>query len=108
MHSKNPFSKDYDFDQLTSIHAPLIEHVFTNDYGTKTIKFGNQDAVKALNSALLKTHYNIDWDIPNGYLCPPIPGRLDYLLHVNDLLNKKKANVLDLGTGANLIYPILA
>jgi 23S rRNA (adenine1618-N6)-methyltransferase len=68
--------------------------------------------VKALNSALLLHHYKIEWDIPTGYLCPPIPGRADYVHYLADLLkesgvNVKNARVLDVGTGSNGIYPIL-
>lgn len=109
MHPNNPFVKDYDFDRLTEYHPALKGFVFVNDYGNKTIKFGDQQAVKALNIALLKLHYGLDyWDIPPNNLCPPIPGRLDYLLHVQDLLPEQKLRLLDIGTGANLIYPILA
>lgn len=109
MHSQNPFQRAYNFDELINIHLDLKPHVFTNEYGTQTIKFGNKKAVKELNKALLKQHYQLKyWDIPEHNLCPPIPGRLDYLLHVNDLLeNQKNIHLLDIGTGANLIYPIL-
>ncbi len=109
MHPKNPFNKDYDFDNLVAKYPPLQPFVFVNEYGSKTIKFANREAVKALNTALLKAHYGITyWNIPNNNLCPPIPGRLDYLLHVADLVDKTNINLLDIGTGANLIYPILA
>jgi len=108
MHPKNPFIADYDFDVLVQHHKALKDFVFVNKYGTTTIKFANQEAVKALNTALLKTHYKINWAIPANNLCPPIPGRLDYLLYVADLLGKPKLSLLDIGTGANLIYPILA
>lgn len=108
MHQKNPFSEDYNFDTLQKVHPELKKHVFVNDYGNKTIKFGDKEAVKALNTALLKLHYGLShWDIPENNLCPPIPGRLDYLLHVSDLIPKKELHMLDIGTGANLIYPIL-
>jgi len=60
-----------------------------------------------LNKALLKAYYDINWDIPENNLCPPIPGRLDYLLHIADLVSKADIHLLDIGTGANLIYPIL-
>jgi len=63
-----------------------------------------------LNKALLKTYYGIEnWDIPKGFLCPPIPGRADYIHHISDLLpnSKKNLKVLDIGTGANCIYPII-
>lgn len=90
----------------------------TNQHGTRTINFFDPQAVKALNTALLYTHYKLQyWDIPEGYLCPPIPGRADYIHHAADLLaraNKGKTprghqlQCLDIGTGANCIYPILA
>ncbi|MFT6814752.1 MAG: 23S rRNA (adenine1618-N6)-methyltransferase [Sphingobacteriales bacterium] len=109
MHPKNPFAKDYDFESLVKKHTPLEEHVFVNDYGTKTIKFSNNLAVRALNTALLMDQYDINyWEIPEFSLCPPIPGRLDYLLYVNDLVGKKEVKLLDIGTGSSLIYPILA
>ena len=108
MHPKNPFVDDYDFDTLLQHFAALKNFVFVNKYGNKTIAFGDRHAVKALNSALLKAHYGIVWDIPENNLCPPIPGRLDYLLHIADLVDKKDVRLLDIGTGANLIYPILA
>lgn len=82
-----------------------------NQYGDLSIDFANAHAVKALNRAILKSFYNVnDWDIPDGYLCPPIPGRADYIHHVADLLAdpKSKTRVLDIGTGANLIYPLIA
>jgi 23S rRNA (adenine1618-N6)-methyltransferase len=70
-----------------------------------------------LNKSLLKQFYGIsDWGIPEGYLCPPVPGRADYLHYVADLLaenNKeviptgKKIKLLDIGTGANCIYPVI-
>lgn len=108
MHRNNPFINDYDFDKLIKCLPNLANHVFINQYGTKTIKFSDQNAVKELNRSLLKLEYNIDWTIPKNNLCPPIPGRLDYLLHINDLVNSKEVNLLDIGTGANLIYPLLA
>ena len=108
VHPKNQFAKDYDFDNLTQQYPPLKDFVFVNKYGNKTIKFSDQQAVKALNSALLKAHYGLTyWDIPEDNLCPPVPGRLDYLLHIADLIPKSDLRLLDIGTGANLIYPIL-
>lgn len=109
MHANNPFQEDYNFDVLTQANPELIPHVFVNEYGNKTLKFADKKAVKELNKALLKQQYQLQfWDIPENNLCPPIPGRLDYLLHINDLLEEKEnIKLLDIGTGANLIYPIL-
>lgn len=109
MHPKNPFNNDYNFETLIAEYPPLKPFVFENEFGNNTIKFADHEAVKALNAALLKAHYGIThWHIPENNLCPPIPGRLDYLLHVADLLPEKEIHLLDIGTGANLIYPILA
>lgn len=70
-----------------------------------------------LNKALLKLYYDINyWNLPPGYLCPPVPGRADYIHHIADLLgscNNKiiptgaKVRCLDVGVGANCIYPII-
>lgn len=109
MHPNNPFTEDYNFDELCLANASLKKHVFENEYGNTTIPFANKDAVKELNKAILKHQYQLSfWEIPVQNLCPPIPGRLDYLLHVADLLaDQKEVHLLDIGTGANLIYPIL-
>jgi 23S rRNA (adenine1618-N6)-methyltransferase len=113
LHPKNIHSQPYQFDKLIESHKTLSEYVFINSYNTETIDFSNQQAVLELNKAILKHHYNlIDWSIPQGYLCPPIPGRADYIHHISDLL--KESNIitnikgLDIGVGANCIYPILA
>lgn len=95
----------------------LKPFVFTNKYNTETIDFSNNEAVLLLNKSLLMTHYDISyWDIPDGTLCPPIPGRADYIHYLADLLKETNQNkiphkevikVLDVGTGANCIYPII-
>ncbi len=117
LHPRNRHNQGYDFIALSKALPALKAFVKKNDYGNLSIDFANADAVKALNSALLKQYYQIDfWDIPKGYLCPPIPGRVDYIHYLNDLLvatNKQmfsagnNVNVLDIGTGASCIYPLL-
>lgn len=117
LHLRSKHRERYDFKLLIGSSPGLAQYVKVNEYGDESIDFFNPDAVKALNTALLKHFYEIEhWDIPPDYLCPPIPGRADYIHNVADLLgtrNKKniptgnKIRVLDIGTGANLIYPIL-
>jgi 23S rRNA (adenine1618-N6)-methyltransferase len=112
VHPKSIHNKPYDFKILISTHPKLETYVFVNDYNTLTIDFSDKDAVLHLNKAILKQYYGIaDWNIPADYLCPPIPGRADYIHHIADLLNiedqKKEIKGLDIGVGANCIYPIL-
>ena len=88
-----------------------------NQVGEDTINFSDPLAVKLLNKALLAHHYGVKhWDIPAGYLCPPIPGRADYIHRVADILNSdgqcepynhQSVKALDIGVGANCIYPII-
>ena len=117
LHPRNLHQGRYDLEALSETLPELKSFLFTNDYGNLTLDFANPKAVKSLNQALLKHFYQVDfWDIPDGFLCPPIPGRADYIHHLADLLAQSnggrspksaKINVLDIGTGANLIYPIL-
>lgn len=112
MHKNNIHNKGYDLSLLKAENPELLPFVFTNNYGKETIDFSKPEAVKALNTALLNTHYDITfWEFPNTNLCPAIPGRVDYIHYINDLLIESNItdtiNALDIGTGANCIYPLL-
>lgn len=117
LHARNLHRDPYNFDQLISCVPELKHYVFVNAYETKTINFSLPKAVKLLNQALLLHFYHIQgWDIPETNLCPPIPGRADYIHYIADLLAEEKSEIptgisvsgLDIGTGANLVYPLLA
>lgn len=110
LHPRNPHQGRYDLQALTAVCPELKSHLVLNPKGEQTVNFSNDDAVRLLNQALLAQHYQVQhWNIPEGYLCPPIPGRADYVHYAADLLTGKKNNakVLDIGTGANCIYPII-
>jgi 23S rRNA (adenine1618-N6)-methyltransferase len=117
LHARNAHRNGYDFDQLIKTTPQLRPFVKLNEHDVASINFSDPEAVKMLNKSLLKQFYGInDWDIPEGYLCPPIPGRADYVHYVADLLaenNKgviptgKKIKILDIGMGANCIYPVI-
>ncbi|MGB1231736.1 MAG: 23S rRNA (adenine(1618)-N(6))-methyltransferase RlmF [Winogradskyella sp.] len=116
MHKENPYIARYDFKNLTKQHATLQKHVILNPAKEQTIDFSLSRSVFELNKAILLTDFKLkDYNLPIGYLIPPIPGRLDYLLHLQDFLSEKfnininsKVKGLDIGTGANGIYCILA
>ena len=109
LHPNNPHKGKYDFGILGKNIPQLKEYIRKNPRGEDTIDFSDNEAVILLNKALLKTFYNIDnWDIPKSFLVPPIPGRADYIHYIAELLEKKdNVKVLDIGTGANCIYPII-
>jgi len=116
LHPRNPHRGQYNFKELVKCCPALAQFVATNQYGKESIDFANPFAVKALNKAILMLFYNIAWDLPENFLCPPIPGRADYIHHIADLLsvfNKgiipqgKSVRVLDIGVGANCIFPLI-
>ncbi|TNC93082.1 MAG: 23S rRNA (adenine(1618)-N(6))-methyltransferase RlmF [Thalassolituus sp.] len=113
LHPRNKHKNGYSFPQLGKNHPPLNAHLRDNGHGASGIDFSDANAVIALNTALLADSYNIKgWSIPEGALCPPIPGRVDYIHYVADLVaettSAKTIRMLDVGTGANGIYPLLA
>ncbi len=114
LHPRNRHHQRYDLPALCQTHPELQSYITLNPAGEQTIDFANPLAVKALNKALLAHFYAVKhWDIPDGFLCPPVPGRADYIHHLADLLAQdsgeipKNATILDIGTGANCIYPLI-
>lgn len=109
MHPRNPHSARYDFSALLKVTPELKQFVISNPKGGETINFDDPQAVRALNRALLAHHYGIKfWSLPEKFLCPPIPGRVDYLYYIADLFpGKKKLKGLEIGVGANCVYPLI-
>jgi 23S rRNA (adenine1618-N6)-methyltransferase len=117
VHLRNRHQDRYDFARLTLAWTPLKAFLVRTPDGSATIDFADPSAVRALNRALLQSQYGIrEWQFPDGYLCPPIPGRADYLHGLADLLAESNGGaiprgpsvrVLDIGTGASCIYPLL-
>lgn len=118
LHPRNPFAAPYPLAELALLQPGLTAHLKTTPDGRDTLNFADPEAVQLLNTALLQWQFNLQhYQIPAGYLCPAVPGRLDYLLYLQDLLTDshqgKKVpasavQLLDIGCGANLIYCLLA
>lgn len=117
LHIRNKNRERYDLEALISVNAELEKHIKRNKFGVKSLDFANPIAVKLLNEALLNHYYGIKfWEFPDDNLCPPVPGRADYIHYVADLLSKNNRNIipigdkvtcLDVGVGASCIYPII-
>ncbi|PTU75313.1 23S rRNA (adenine(1618)-N(6))-methyltransferase RlmF [Pseudomonas mangrovi] len=117
LHPRNRHQGRYDFAELIRAHPPLGQFLITNPYGKPSIDFADPLAVRVFNRALLEKDYGVrGWDIPDGYLCPPVPGRADYIHQLADLLAGSHDGLiprgpglcaLDVGVGANCIYPLL-
>ncbi|AWY41048.1 23S rRNA (adenine(1618)-N(6))-methyltransferase RlmF [Pseudomonas putida] len=117
LHPRNRHQGRYDFPALIKSTPELGKFVIINPYGKESIDFASPEAVRVFNRALLKAFYGIaHWDIPADYLCPPVPGRADYVHFLADLLASGNdgviprgaaVKVLDVGTGANCVYPLI-
>jgi 23S rRNA (adenine1618-N6)-methyltransferase len=113
LHRNNKNRKQYDLLALVKEIPELEKYVKKNIDGEQTVDFSDPIAVKLLNKALLSHYYDVKfWKFPDTNLCPPIPGRADYIHHMSDLLDKsmrkgKTINCLDIGVGASCIYPII-
>ncbi|CCQ10144.1 Ribosomal RNA large subunit methyltransferase F [Pseudoalteromonas luteoviolacea B = ATCC 29581] len=115
VHQRNIHQQGYDFNRLITAHPALSNHIVITQGGKKSIDFADPNAVIILNQALLKCHYGVDfWTVPSPFLCPPIPGRVDYIHHLAEFLEAQIPTLdhnsvkgLDIGTGASAIYPIL-
>ena len=117
LHPRNPHGGRYDFAQLIACEPSLAAFVAKNAWGDESIDFADPQAVRALNRALLRQMYGVGaWTLPEQYLCPPIPGRADYLHYLADLLARSNGGeiphgeaigVLDVGVGASVVYPLI-
>ena len=108
LHPRNKHINGYDFEFLQEKY-PALTPFLIEKFEKTTVDFSSPKAVRAFNSALLFAHYGIkDWCFAEENLCPPIPGRVDYIHHLADLVKgEKDVRVLDIGTGASCIYPLL-
>jgi 23S rRNA (adenine1618-N6)-methyltransferase len=111
VHPRNRHAGRYDFDLLVKLSPELEAAAYLNPAGEPTIDFTDPESVLILNRALLRSYYGVGfWELPPGYLCPPIPGRADCVHHAADLIGGRKGEgvrVLDVGVGANCVYPII-
>lgn len=116
-HPRNMHQGHYNLGALAATNPALKALIVRTPTGDKTLDFADPVAVKELNRALLQLHYDVQhWTIPEGYLCPPVPGRADLIHTLADLLGESHDGHipegpglvgLDIGTGANLIYPLI-
>ena len=117
MHPRNRNLERYQIPALVARLPELADYVQPSKRGEDTVNFASPEAVKLLNRALILNDYGLDlWDFPDANLCPPVPGRADYLHHMADLLRENhfgnipkgpELQVLDVGIGATAIYPIV-
>ena len=118
-YNKNIFYNEFkpDFLILIKEFPDLKKYIIKqNEENKEEIYFdwSNNDLSLLMTKSILNYYFNIKYYyIPKGFLIPPIPSRLNYLNLINSLLTEevnikyKDITGIDIGTGANIIYPIL-
>ncbi|GFF80408.1 putative methyltransferase-like protein C27D7.08c [Aspergillus udagawae] len=113
--TRNIYKDDVDFTTLALQSPAFAKYVKPNGQ----LDFSDPDAVRQLTKSLLKRDFNLDVEIPDNRLCPPVPNRLNYILWLQDLLDTtgdqyrddydpdRSVLGLDIGTGCCSIYPLL-
>ena len=117
LHSRNVSRDGYPFAELISLYPELKHYTVINPVGQISLDFFNPKAVRVFNAILLDYYHQIKYfSLPEGYLCPPVPGRADYIHYVADLLAETYGrtphgshfHMLDMGTGASAVFGLLA
>ncbi|GFG03467.1 putative methyltransferase-like protein C27D7.08c [Aspergillus lentulus] len=113
--ARNIYKDDVDFTSLALQSPAFAKYVKPNGQ----LDFSDPDAVRQLTKSLLKRDFNLNVEIPENRLCPPVPNRLNYIQWLQDLLDTTGDQYrddydpdrfvlgLDIGTGCCSIYPLL-
>lgn len=112
MHPRNLYlKKPPDFKQLAIQDLAFRQHSSQDLVGKVSVNFKDPSAVRSLTCALLRQDFGLEVDLPLNRIIPPVPGRLNYILWVEDLLSNVNtgSNVhgIDIGCGASCIFPLL-
>ena len=133
MHAKNLYSRRRyapDFLRLASQYPVLKPHLVVRPEAGRgparktpraTYNFKSWEACRDLAAVLFEHDFGVrSWTVPKPHLVPPLANRLNYLCYVHDLLESDgrdmngsttgsgRIRILDVGCGANLVYPLLA
>ena len=109
--SADPLDPPPPFSELAA-GAPDLAAVLAAGRGR--LDFGDPAAVRALTRAMLVRCFRLaDWTVPDGALVPPVPARAAYLRRMGLIVGggrppSRPLRIIDVGCGANLIFPLLA
>ena len=116
----NIFYNDFKPDFLTLIKEfpELKKYILKqNEDNEEEFQFdwSNNELSLLMDKSILNYYFNIKYYyIPKGFLIPPIPSRINYINLINSIIAKLIKDIdikniigIDIGTGANIIYPIL-
>ncbi|XP_055935505.1 RNA N6-adenosine-methyltransferase mettl16-like [Argiope bruennichi] len=112
MHERNIYKNRPDFGKIAIDYPEFSTYVIPDKKGKFRIDFNDPNALRMLTRILLKKDFDLNVEIPDGYLIPTVPQRLNYILWIEDLLTvlpKERDTVsgIDIGTGPCAILSLL-
>ena len=114
LHPRNRYQGQYNLAALCQRVPALKKWIRITPSGEDSLDFSAPEAVRLLNQALLQDYYQLNWQLDEGFLSPAVPGRADVIHYLADLLAidnhgqiPQEINALDIGCGANCIYPLI-
>ncbi|GAX84031.1 hypothetical protein CEUSTIGMA_g11455.t1 [Chlamydomonas eustigma] len=114
MHPSNRYYREEpDFAGLARDYEEIRQYVTFGPDGRAHYDFTSWEATRQLTATLLSQDFGVSWWLPEGQLVPTLTNRANYIHWINDLLQlsspegTKKVRGLDIGCGANFIYPLL-
>ena len=104
-----------DFAYLASKYVSFGTLVTQEDGKHLKIDFQDPEVLRELARVTLLEYFQLEVEVPKGYLCPTIPNRFKYVQIIHSLLfssseryRNPSSPVLDIGTGSLAIYLLLA
>ena len=101
MHARNRYRDGPNFHDMRELIP------YSDESGR--VDWSNPAAMRKVSATLMKLHFGLTVTLREDRLCPGIPGRLNYIHWVEDLLGSPSAAArgLDIGTGASCVYALL-
>jgi 23S rRNA A1618 N6-methylase RlmF len=110
LHAGNPYQGPIDLHALKLQYPETLGSFISYSESKSSASFDwkNAEAVRVLTETMLLRDFNLAVKLHPARLCPTLPNRMNYLCWLNDLLeHTSQPHVLDIGSGANAIYPVL-
>ncbi|CAL1294725.1 unnamed protein product [Larinioides sclopetarius] len=112
MHERNIYKDRPDFAKIAIDYPEFRKYAIPNRKGKLHVNFNDPNALRMVTRVLLKKDFELDVEIPDGYLIPTVPQRLNYILWIEDLLtilpkNSENVSGIDIGTGPCAILSLL-
>ena len=99
MQPRKPLHKEPpDYARLAEKYPEFAKHCTRGPNGSVKVDYSDAAALKGLYCVLMEHFFNLDVDMPLNHLIPRVPQRTNYILWLEDLLDRpSEATGIDIG-----------